>query len=806
MDAIWQDIVYGFRSLLRRPGITAIALLTLALGVGANTAIFSVVDTVLLQPLAYKDPGRIVFIAETTQQVPDMSIAMANFDDWKSANHVFEAMAPYQSASVILTGNGDPERLRMRRITAGFFPTLGVQPILGRALTPEDDKVGAAPVVLISDGLWSRKYARNPNVIGQKINLDSELYTIVGVIANARFHGGWRNQSLFSSLWRLEDKMGGPANRDSHPGIYALARLKPGVTIEQAKSDLNGIAARLAEQYPISNTGHGVSVDSVMNSYVGNLRQPLLILMAAVGFVLLIACANVANLMLARATERQKEMSIRVALGASRSRLLRQLLTESLLLGVTGGLLGLAMAWSSIGLLTRLASPSVPRMDDLTINVSVLCFALGISVLTAFLFGVFPAWQASQSDVQDALKEGTRGASANKGRRKFQSALIIAEVAVSMVLLVGAGLAVKSLFRALGADAGFDDRGVLTGTFNLPDRDFQDPAKQVQFVNQFVAKVQAIPGVESAGFEWPLLGGAQDGYMIEGKPAPTPENPTSVDNTVATPDALKAMGVRLERGRFFNDFDSEKAQRVCIVDTMFATKEWPGQDPVGRRVATRGFPEKPEWMTVVGVVSHVMNYGVDQPSRIEIYEPDAQQPRSFGSIIVRTKADPASLVSAVKSAIVEVNPNVPLFDVQPLSDVVDANVASRRLSSVLLGVFAALALVLAAIGIYGVMSYMVTQRSHEIGIRIALGAQRKDVLGIVLGNGMTLLAAGLAIGFAGAFSLSRFMEALLFQVKATDAATFATIPIVLAMVALAACYIPARRAMRVDPIIALREE
>ncbi len=806
MDAIWQDIVYGFRTLLRRPGITAIALLTLALGVGANTAIFSVVNTVLLQPLAYKDPSRIVFLSENSKQIPDMSIAMANFDDWKSSNTVFEAMAPYQGGNVILTGSGDPERLRMRRITAGFFPTLGVQPILGRALTPEDDKVGAAPVVLISDGFWARKFARNPNVIGQKINLDSELYTIIGVVANARFHGGWRNQSLFSSLWRLEDQLGGEKNRDSHPGIYALARLKPGVTVEQARSQLNGVAAQLAKQFPDTNFGHGVSVISVMESYVGDLRQPLLILMAAVGFVLLIACANVANLMLARATERQKEMSIRVALGASRSRLVRQLMTESLLLGIVGGGLGLAMAWSSIGLLTKLASSSVPRMDDLSVNLPVLSFALGISVLTAFLFGVFPAWQSSRADVQDALKEGTRGASANKGRRNFQSVLIVAEVAVSMVLLVGAGLAVKSLFRALRADSGFDDTGVLTGTFSLPDRDFQEPAKQRQFVEQFVSRVQAIPGVEFAGFEWPLMGGAQNGYMVEGKPAPTPQNPTSVDIEIATPDALKALGVRLERGRYFNNFDSEKAQLVCIVDSMFAQKEWPGEDPIGKRVATGGSPAKPEWMSVVGVVSHVMNYGVDQPSRVELYYPEAQQPRGFGTIIVRTKADPASLTGALKSAMLGVNPNVPLFDVQPLSDVMDANVASRRLSSVLLGVFAALALVLAAIGIYGVMSYMVTQRSHEIGIRIALGAQRKDVLGIVLGNGMTLLAAGLAIGLAGSFYLSRFMESLLFEVKATDIPTFAGIPVVLAVVALAACYIPARRAMQVDPIVALREE
>lgn len=805
MRTISQDLQFGARSLMRRPSITIVTLLTLALGIGANTAIFSVVDAVLLRPLAYRQPDRMVFLSETSQQVPDLSISMPDFDDWRSMNTVFESMAPYQTTNVVMTGLGEPERLRMRRITAGFFPTTGSRPILGRALTSEDDKVGAAPVVLISEGFWTRKYARAPSVLGQKINLDGELYTIIGVLDSSCFHGSWRQQSLFSSLWRLENELGGPAHRGDHPGVYALARLKPGVPLAQAQSQMSDIAVQFARQYPDTNKGHGIGVDSLMNAYVGDIRRPLLILTAAVGFVLLIACANVANLMLARASERRREMGIRVALGASRRRLLRRMLTESLLLALLGGALGLAVAAASTGMLTWLASANVPRMDELAIDRWVLVFAMGVSIFTSLFFGLLPAWQAAGTDVQQTLKEGTRGAGTRGGRKRVRAALIVSEVAVSMVLLTGAGLALKSLYRVLRADPGFDDRGVLTAGLSLPEKNFAEQA-QLQVINQVTTKLQAIPGVQYAAFEWPLLGGAQGDYLIEGKPVPAPSEFPSVDMTVLTPDAFRAMGVRLLKGRYFTPLDNEKSQRVCIVDTVLAKIGWSGQDPVGKRIAVGGTPQQPEWSTVVGVVSHVKNYGVDQPSREEMYVPIAQRVRSTGTLLVRSTVDPASLAGAVKSAMYTVNPDVPLYDIRPLHELVDQNTATRRLSAILLGVFAALALVLAAIGLYGVMSYSVTQRAREIGVRIALGAQRGDVFRLVLGSGMALVLVGLVIGLVGALYLSRFMQSLLFELKPTDMVTFASVPAILAAVALVACYLPARRAMRVDPIIALREE
>ena len=806
LETLAQDVRYAFRMLRKSRGFTAIAVLTLALGIGTNTAIFSVVDTVLLRPLAYKQPGRIVYFHETSQLQEDVSISMANFDDWRSMNTVFESTAPYRTENVVVTGAGEPERMRMRQITAGFFPTMGVRPILGRALSPDDDKVGAPPVALISEALWARKYARNPDVIGQKLTIDSQLYTIIGVMANDHFHGLWRQQSLFSSLWRLEDQLGGPENRGSHPGIYAYGRLKPGVTLAQARAQMSAIAAKLAKQYPQDDTGHGIFVDSLMNSYVGDVREPLLILMVAVGFVLLICCANVANLTLARGSERRREMAVRIVLGASRMRLIRQALTESAVLALMGGALGLFAAAASTGVLTKLASSNIPRMEDLAIDRSVLLFALAVSALTTLVFGAFPAWQASHTPARGPLKEGFYGMSAGTGRRRVGAILTVAEVAISLVVLVGAGLALKSLYRVLRADPGFDDTGVLTATFSLPDRNFANAAKSRQFVDELVARVQGIPGVEAAGFEWPLLGGAQEGYLVQGKPVPTPQNPTSADIAVVTPDAPRAMGVHLIRGRWFGRLDNEKAQPVCIVDTAFAEKEWPGRNAIGNHVAVSGTIEKPHWMNVVGVVSHVENYGVDQPSNVELYLPDAQLPRDSGSIIVRTQADPASLVGPLKAAMYSDDPDVPLYDVGLLSDLVDQDTGPRRLSAALLGIFAALALLLATLGLYGVISYTIAQRTHEIGIRFALGAQRQDVFGMVIANGTALLGTGLAIGLVAAWYLSRFMQSLLFDVKPTDVATFTAVPAILTLVALFACYIPARRAMRVDPMVALRHE
>jgi predicted permease len=806
MKTLWQDVRFGARILMRRPSVTAIAVLTLALGIGANTAIFSVVDAVLLRPLPYKDPSRLVFLQEDSPQVNGMSISMADFDDWRTMNAVFDAMAPYQADSVVLTGLGDAERLQMRNITASLFPTLGVQPILGRALTPDDDKVGAAPVVLLSDSFWSRKFGRDPNVIGKPLTLDGEIYTIVGVLPSSHFHTSWHQFSVFSSLWRHEDTFGGPKNRDSHPGIYAIALLKPGVTLQQAQAQMRDIAARLAKEYPKSNTGISATADTLLNAIVGGERSGLLVVMAAAAFVLLIACANVANLMLARANERQKEMAIRAAMGASRPRLIRQLLTESMLLGIAGGALGLAAAYACVGVLTGTASANLPRVEDVSVDYRVLLFCMAASLLTALFFGIIPAVQSSRADVHDALKEGDRGTSAGAGRRRVRSVLVIAEIAISVVLLIGAGLMIKSLYRVLRADPGFEPTQAVATSFSMPDAPYKDDTKKRQFVDQLVAKLAAVPGVQAAGFKNPLMGGWQNGYIIEGRPMPEPGKGPSTDMSRMTPDAFRAMGIQLVRGRFFTPFDNEKGEAVCIIDTTLAQNEWPGDNPLGKHLAVSGTPEKPTWMSIVGVVSHTKNYGVDQPSRVETYVPFDQMPASGGNLVIRYAGDSSGLTPTIHAAARSLDPDVPVGPVRTLGEIVGENTAPRRLSVILLTVFAGLALILAAIGIYGVMSYIVTQRNHEIGIRIALGAEKGDVLRLVLGSGMSLLGIGVVAGLASAFFLTRLVQSLLFEVKATDATTFIAIPLLLGAVALAACYLPARNATRVDPIIALREE
>jgi len=809
MGTFWQDIRYGFRMLGKRPGITLIAVVTLALGVGANTAIFSVVDAVLLRPLPYKQPDRLVFLTEESRQVPGMSISMSDFNDWRAANTVFENMAAYSPNSAILTGDGEPESLQGRQITAELFPTLGVQPILGRALTPDDDKVGAAPVVLLSDGFWARKFARDPNVIGKTLRLNGEVFTVIGVLPSSKFHGSWPRYSVFTSLWRLENVLGGEAQRGNHPGIYAYARMKPGVTLEQARAELSDIATRLEKKYPNSNAGIGVTVDSVLNAYVGDIRPALLVLMAAVGFVLLIACANIANLSLARTTERSRELAVRTALGAGRFRLMRQLMTESMVLAVVGGSLGLLVAYGVTDAVTKVSTSSVPRIDTVSIDESVLLFTLGVSLLTGFFFGIFLAWHASRADVNETMKEGGRSGTAGAGKKRIRSFLVVAEVSISLVLLVGAGLMIKSFYRVLQADPGFNSTGVLTGVFTLPDAQYKDPAERRRFMRTLAAKLESIPGVQAAGIKLPLLGGFQTSFMIEGKPKPDPGKGPSTDISRITPGTLQAMGVPLLQGRYFTSADNETSELVCIVDVTMAQTQWPGENPIGKHVAISGRnsdPNNPEWMKVVGVVAHTKNYGVDQPSRVETYRPIAQNPVSGGSIVLRAQGNPAGMAGPARDAILSIDPNVPLSQIRQLGEIVDENVAPRRLSVLLLSAFASLALVLAAVGIYGVMSYMVTQRTQEIGVRIALGAQQLDILRLILRNGMALLLAGLGIGLAGAFALSRFLQSLLFEVKSTDIMTFASVPVLLAAVAFLACYLPARRATLVDPVVALRND
>ncbi len=808
MTTFFQDLRYALRMLRKSPGFTVVAILTLALGIGANTAIFSVVNAVLLRPLPYPEASRLVFLGEWSEQIPEMSISMANFNDWRSQDKVFESMVAYQNDNVVLTGKGEPERLRLRRITAGFFPTLRVKPILGRELTPNDDKVGAARVVLLGEGFWERRFGRDPNIIGQQFNLDAETYTVVGVLP-AQLHGSLRQTDIFTSLWRLEDQLGGETNRGNHPGIYAYARLKPGVTVDQARGEMKGIAQHLDELHPDSNGKDSVTLKPLLDAIVEDVRTPLLVLTGAVGFVLLIACANIANLLLARATERHRELAVRVALGATRGRLIRQVLTESVLLSIAGGVLGLFLAVWVTAALVHATPAGVPRMNEVSADGWVLSFTLGLSILTGIVFGIFPALQASRADVQVTLQEGGRTGTAGSGRTRLRDFLVAAEVAVSLVLLVGAGLMTKSLFRVLEADGGINPSNVLTARFSTPDAKYNDDSKRRTFVSQLIAKVQSLPGVQAAGFKSPLLGGWQNAYLVEGRPALQPGQYPSTDMGRVTPDAMRAMGMRLLRGRFFDNHDDEKSQRVCIIDESFAKLNFPDEDPVSKRVSMGGAPspgQQPNWMTIVGVVAHVKNYGVDQPSRVETYVPEAQLPSGGGTIVIRSMSDPATLTSGVRASVASLDADVPIYEVRPLEDIVSENTASRRLSVVLIGSFAMLALVLAGVGVYGVMAYVVTQRGHEIGIRMALGAHHKDILGMVLRQGLRLALIGIAIGLGGALVLTRLISSLLFRVNALDAETFALGAVALSAIVLLACYLPARRATRVDPLVALRYE
>jgi len=808
MATFFQDLRYAVRMLVKSPGFTAVAILTLALGIGANTAIFSVIDAVLLRPLPYPQANRLVFLGEYSEQVPEMSIAMANFNDWRAQNKVFESMVAYQGDNTVLTGRGEPERLRLRRITAGFSPTMGVNPILGRTLGPEDDKVGAPRVVLLSEGLWERRFGRDPNVLGQQLTLDAEPYTIIGVLP-ARLHSSWRRTDLFTSLWRLEDELGGEKNRGSHAGIYAYARLKPGVTIAQATSEMKAIAQRLDEQHPATNAKNSVTLEPLLDAIVEDVRPSLMALVAAVGFVLLIACANLANLLLARASERQRELAVRMALGAGRGRLVWQTLTESVLLSLLGGTLGLLLAVWITTALVHAASAGVPRLNEVTVDSQVLAFSLGLSIFTGILFGIFPALQASRTDVQEALREGGRSGSEGGKSHRLRDVLVVAEVAISLILLVGAGLMAKSLYRVLQDDGGIQPEHVLTAFFSLPDAKYKDEASRRVFVEQLVTKVETLPGVSAAGFKNPLLGGWQTAFAIEGRPLPAPGQVPSTDMGRVTPGTMPAMGLRLLRGRLFDAHDNEKGQRVCIIDETFAKENFANEDPLGKRISI-DFPPKPgdqgSWMTIVGIVGHVKNYGVDQPSRVETYVPMPQMPSGGGAIVVRADADTATLTAGLRGALHSLDPDVPLFDIRPLEEIVSENTASRRLSVMLFGSFAALALVLAAVGVYGVMAYVVTQRWHEIGIRMALGANRGNILEMMLRQGLRFAVIGVTLGLVGSIVLTRLMSSLLFQVSSLDVATFGFGAATLSAIVLLACYLPARRATRVDPLVALRYE
>lgn len=805
METIWQDIKYGARMLLKSPGFSLVAVLTLALGIGANTAIFSVINGMLLSPLPYDEGHNLVFISEWSQQVPGMSFSVENFKDLRDQNTVFEAIVAHRNMNYVLTGSDQPERLSGREVSVGFFDTLRVQPILGRAFTPEEDKVGAERVALLGEGFWTRRFARDPNILNKQLVLNGESFTVIGVLPGA-MHTSMRITDVFTSLMRREEQLGGANNRGNHPGIYVYARRKPGVSEQQARAEVEGIAKRLAETYPNSNARQSMTVESLHGALVDDTREPLLVLLGAVILVLLIACANVANLLLGRAAARQREIAVRTALGAGRGRMVRQLLTESVLLSAAGALLGVLLAYWGVRGLLALLPPNTSLAENIALDGTVLAFTAAIALLTGLLFGVVPALHVSRPDVQETLKEGGRGGSGGVGTHRARSTLVVVETALALILLVGTGLMLKSFWRVLQAGWGFNPEGVLTASVSAPDSKYREPAQRRAFIEAVVRNVEAIPGVESAASALPLLGGWQSGFMIEGKPEPPAGQMPSADVKRISPGYFRAMGIRLLQGRGFGEQDHADAPRVCMIDELFVQAQFPNEDPIGQKVKFGRDPDSP-WMEIIGVVNHVKHYGVDQDSRVELYLPAKQDPRSSFSLIVRTSGDPSSLTTAVRQAVAAVDPDVPTYQTRTMESIVDDSTAPRRLTAILISVFGALALVLAAVGIYGVMSYAVTQRTHEMGIRMALGAQRNDILRMVIGNGMLLAVIGLVIGFVTAFfGLAPLVASVLFQVTATDPPTYAASPLVLLLVALLACWIPARRATRVDPMIALRYE
>lgn len=808
LEQLAQDMRFGLRMLGKRPGFTVVAIITLALGIGANTAIFSVVNTVLLHPLPYQDPDRLVMVWEddTKGGYPRDTPAAANFIDWHDQNQVFEGMAAAADLSFNLTGDGEPERIEGRRISANLFPLLGVGAHLGRTFLPEEDQPGGNRVVVMSYGLWQRRFGADPSIIGKSLTLNGESCTVVGIMPpDFQFPG--RQDELWVPIAFTPQQI---ANRNRHY-LQVVARLRPGITLQQAQADLSTIAARLQQQYPQSNTGLGATVTPLHEHVVGDIKPALLVLLGAVGFVLLIACANVANLLLARAASRQKEIALRLALGASRWRLIRQLLTESVLLAALGGIVGLLLAAWGVNLLKAFVPEEISQVKAIMIDTKVLGFTLLVSLLTGLIFGLFPAMQASSFNLNETLKEAGRDSSSGSRGNRIRSLLVIAEVAVSLVLLIGAGLLINSFLRLSNVDTGFQASKVLTMQIALPQLKYPDQARRSAFYTDMIARVEALPGVRSAAVaNWiPLIRqGDSTGVSIEGRPAPAPGEELIVVTRIISPHYLRTMGIELLQGRDFNEQqDRVNSRAVVIINETLARRIWPGEDPIGKRL-TPGTPDNPDdWCQVIGVVKDVRQFKLDADPKPQMYM-SYEQVGFFAPryLLVSTDVEPLSLASTVRSAVWEIDKDQPVSNITTMEDVLSKSVARQRFSTLLLSIFATVALVLAAIGIYGVMSYSVAQRTREIGIRMALGAQKSAVLKLVIGQGMRLVLWGVIAGLSGAFALTRLLQSLLFGVSATDLGTFIVIPLLLTIVALLACYMPAWRATKIDQMVALRYE
>jgi putative ABC transport system permease protein len=802
-----QDLRYAARMLWKNPGFTTVAVLALALGIGANTAIFSVVNTVLLRPLPYKAPEQLVMVWEdaTSHGYPRDTPAVANYVDWRDQNSLFSGMAAISDSDFNFTGAGDPERLKGRRVSANLFPLLGVEPQLGRVFTAAEDQPGTQRVAVLSHRLWQRRFGGDPSIIGKTLTLNDESYTVVGVMP-ARFQFPANDDELWVPISFTAQEA---ANRNRHY-LEVLGRLKPGVTLEQAQAEMTTIGARLQQQYPQSNTDLGVAVTSLQEHLVGDIKPALLILLGAVGLVLLIACANVANLLLARAAIRQKEIALRVALGARRWRLLRQFLTESLLLATFGGIVGLVIAYVGLLVLGSFIPENISQARDISLDLKVLGFTLGVSLLTGLIFGFAPAIQAARFNQSETLKEGGRDSVTGRSGKRLRGLLVTAEVAVSLVLLIGAGLLINSFLRLRNIDPGFRTDNLLTMKIELPEPKYEAYERRAAFYTDLVQRVQSLAGVRSAAVttNLPLYRqGNSTSVRLEGKPDPPPGQERIVVTRIISPGYFDTMSIPLLAGRQLSDQDTDTTQNVVVISETMARRFWSGEDPVGKRIAAGRVRSDADWIQVVGVVKDVRQFELNAEPRPQMYL-SYRQAGFFApeDLVVKTDVEPASLAASVRKAVWEIDKDQPVSNIRTMDEILAESIARQRFSMLLLGIFAGVALLLAAVGIYGVMSYSVAQRTHEIGIRMALGAETGAVLKLAVGYGLKLVIAGVVIGLIAAFALTRLLATLLFGVTPTDPATFVVISVLLICVAAIASYIPARRATKVDPLVALRYE
>ncbi|HKN76256.1 MAG TPA: ABC transporter permease [Candidatus Acidoferrum sp.] len=810
LEQLLEDIRFGLRLLRKNPGFTATAILTLALGIGANAAVFSVVYAVLLRPLPYKDPSGLIVLHETTPRVGDVSVSFQNFIDWRAASHTFAQMTAVQSVDFNLAGVTQPENISGDAVSPNFLSMIGVRPILGRDFDASEEKAGTAPVLLLSYSLWQSHLGGDPNAVGKTITLDGRSFTIVGVLPPNYRSLDTTDVMLPIGVWATNNS-DAIKERGDRGDMVVIGRLAPGVAFGQARAEMEGIAARLAKEYPESNDQFSVKLQPIRQAFVGDMKTAILVLFGAVLFVLLIACANVANLFLVRGASRTKEIALRIAFGASRGRIIRQMLTESLILACFGGVVGVVLALGGIRGMAQLIPADMLSGATVNLNSAVLLFVAGVVALAAFIFGLAPALHSTKPDVQSELKEGGRTSSGGVAQNRLRGALAVAEISLALILLIGAGLMMKSLYRLLEVDPGFRPDRVLTMEMDLRAQQYSKDPAVLNFWQQLIDRVSALPGVQSAavGTAIPLTDNhGRSDVTIEGMALPTPGNYPHPDVHIVSPGYITTLGIPLLRGRTFTDQDNETAPLAGMINAMVARRFFPNEDPIGKRFMfghpSGGDPLK--WYTIVGVVSDTRLYGLANPARLEVYLPFRQDPRNHMALVVKSGADPASLTSAVREAVQSIDKDQPVFAISTMEQLVSNSVATRRMTLVLLGLFSGLALVLGAVGIYGVISYSVAQRTHEIGIRMALGAPRGDVFRLVVGEGLKLAGVGIAIGIAAALGLARLMSSLLYGISATDFETFIGVAVLLALVALLACYVPARRAMRVDPTVALRYE